>query len=117
LKANLETFDSFKKEYNLMGKRDRVIKGGWRHGVTGIEDADVNSGSVFYDEALQQKLASARNKDEINRRRLKSKYLYKYSPPPYFQPQSHLLYYYNFNQFCCLTYLFCYRDLIRGRYK
>ena len=35
-----------------MGKRDRVIKAGWRHGVTGIEDADVSCGSVFYDEAL-----------------------------------------------------------------
>ena len=31
-----------------MGKRERTIKGGWRHGITGIDNADSTNTSVFF---------------------------------------------------------------------
>ena len=40
IKAQLDAYKSFKEEQMFLGKRQRVISQGWRHGVTGIDDAD-----------------------------------------------------------------------------
>jgi len=32
----------------FVGRRDRAIKVGWRHGITGIENADSENTSIFY---------------------------------------------------------------------
>jgi hypothetical protein len=34
----------------FLGKRERLMKQAWRHGVVGIEDADGEAVSVFYQE-------------------------------------------------------------------
>jgi len=26
----------------FLGKRERIMKGGWRHGIVGVDDADSN---------------------------------------------------------------------------
>jgi len=39
----------------LMGRRERTIKGGWRHGITGIDNADSMNTSIFYQESKAQK--------------------------------------------------------------
>ena len=33
-----------------LGHRERNIKGGWRHGITGMENADSENISVLYKE-------------------------------------------------------------------
>jgi hypothetical protein len=32
----------------MIGRRERTIKGGWRHGITGIDNADSENTSVFF---------------------------------------------------------------------
>lgn len=48
VKEQLGEFNNFKQNQILLGQRDRTIKGGWRHGVTGIDNANSNNTSVFY---------------------------------------------------------------------
>lgn len=40
IKTKLEGFNAVKTQHNFFGKRDRIFKGGWRHGIFGVEDAD-----------------------------------------------------------------------------
>ena len=40
IKGQLEEYNSIKTLHNFFGKRDRIFKGGWRHGVHGVDDAD-----------------------------------------------------------------------------
>jgi hypothetical protein len=51
-------YHEFKQGHALIGRRERAIKSGWRHGITGIDNADSENTSVFYQQ--QKKL-----KDEI----------------------------------------------------
>ena len=39
----------------FIGRRDRQIKGGWRHGITGIDNADSATTSVFYQDVKKAK--------------------------------------------------------------
>ena len=60
-----------------MGKRDRVIRGGWRHGITGVIDVSVDdpsaTSSLFYKSVLERKAGDQNEREAINRRRQKSK--------------------------------------------
>lgn len=42
LSKQLDTYKQFKETQRALGRRDRVIKTGWRHGVLGVDDADSN---------------------------------------------------------------------------
>ena len=38
-----------------LGKRDRIMKGAWRHGITGLDNADSVNSSVFYRDLKSRK--------------------------------------------------------------
>ena len=59
-----------------MGRRERLIKSGWRHGIVGVDDADSPETQVFYQSARNDKQNLQQNKDVINNRRQKRKYNY-----------------------------------------
>ena len=40
VRDEMEQYKEFKKQQMFLGKRERIIKGGWRHGILGIDDAD-----------------------------------------------------------------------------
>ncbi len=70
IKVQLDTFNSLKASQKFFGKRDRLFKGGWRHGVFGVEDADQpKDNSVFYKGLHEAKETLDRNKSLINNRR------------------------------------------------
>jgi len=50
----------------FLGKRERVMKGGWRHGITGLDDADSNKTQVFYSEKRDMKANMDNEKNKIN---------------------------------------------------
>ena len=56
IKTKLQEFNQLKTQQIFFGKRDRIIKAGWRHGVFGVDDADSNQASVFYKESHNQKV-------------------------------------------------------------
>ena len=70
IKTKLEEFNNLKSQQVFFGKRDRIFKGGWRHGVLGVDDADSNTTSVFYKDTHQQKVKEQEEKQIINSRRL-----------------------------------------------
>lgn len=55
-----------------MGKRERTIKGGWRHGITGIDNADSTNTSVFFKDKKNTQEAAQNERDVINNKRLQS---------------------------------------------
>lgn len=50
IRQNLDQFHNFKKTHMALGHRERNIKGGWRHGITGLENADSENISVMFKE-------------------------------------------------------------------
>lgn len=58
----------------FLGKRERVMKGGWRHGITGLDDADSNKTQVFYSEKrdMQANMDSEKNKINDYRRKVQA---------------------------------------------
>ena len=50
IKKRLDQYNHFKQNHVSIGHRERAIKGGWRHGITGIDNADSENTSVFYQE-------------------------------------------------------------------
>jgi len=48
-----------------------VFKGGWRHGILGVEDADAHNSSIFYKEQSENKAHQMREKEAINNYRKK----------------------------------------------
>jgi len=72
IKSKLVEYQKFKAESTFLGRRDKMIRGGWRHGITGVEDPSDNP-SVFYQEKLLEKRKEQQEKDIINSRRLKGK--------------------------------------------
>lgn len=64
-----------KTQQVFFGKRDRIIKNGWRHGIFGVEDPDNTNPSVFYKESLEKKNLMYHEREVINNRRSKSKRL------------------------------------------
>ena len=74
LKEQLRSVQDFNEQKRFLGKRDRIIRTGWRHGIVGVDDADSESTQVFYQSSRQQKNFSLADKDMINKRRQKRKY-------------------------------------------
>jgi hypothetical protein len=50
IKQALDQFKDYKENHISLGKRERTIKWGWRHGITGIENSNSANISVFYEE-------------------------------------------------------------------
>jgi len=50
------------------------MKGGWRHGVFGVEDPDSSNPSVFYKDTNESKNKAQHEKETINLNRSKSKF-------------------------------------------
>jgi hypothetical protein len=48
IKNSLDEYRDFKKQHVFLGRRERNIKAGWRHGITGVENADSDNCSVYY---------------------------------------------------------------------
>ena len=48
IKNNLDEYREFKKNHMFLGRRERNIKAGWRHGITGVENADSENCSVYF---------------------------------------------------------------------
>lgn len=72
IKDKLEKFNGMKTQQMFFGKRDRIFKGGWRHGILGVEDADqLVESSVFYKEQKQQRQHLNKEKEAINNYRKK----------------------------------------------
>lgn len=69
MKDTLASLKEYKEQQKFMGKRDRVISKGWRHGILGVDDADSGQSQVFYKSARIEKEGSQMNKDAINKRR------------------------------------------------
>jgi hypothetical protein len=40
IKQKLDEYSEFKLRHKELGRRDRTIRYGWRHGITGIDNAD-----------------------------------------------------------------------------
>ena len=58
----------------FFGKRERIMKCGWRHGIVGVEDVDTASpnSTSFYKEQQHLREQEDKNKDIINKYREKS---------------------------------------------
>lgn len=41
IRNQLKEYNGFKTEHMFLGKRDRLMKSAWRHGVFGVDDADA----------------------------------------------------------------------------
>ena len=61
-----------KTQQVFFGKRDRIMKGGWRHGVFGVEDPDSPNPSIFYKDSNESKNKAQHEKETININRSKS---------------------------------------------
>lgn len=72
-KDKLEEFAHFKEKHKFLGRRERVIKSGWRHGVTGLDNADSENTSYFYRETKDKNDFTQSEKDKLNNSRLQSK--------------------------------------------
>ena len=48
IKDSLDEYRDFKKQHMFLGRRERNIKAGWRHGITGVENADSENCSAFF---------------------------------------------------------------------
>jgi len=59
----------YKTQARFLGKRDRIIREGWRHGIVGVDDADSATTQVFYQTQKERKTSMAHDKDAINHRR------------------------------------------------
>jgi len=67
----MEEYKEFKKQQQFLGKRERVLKSGWRHGIVGIDDADSPKTQTFYESSRDQKLSVMGEKNKINDYRMK----------------------------------------------
>ena len=72
-KKKLQEYQDFKQKHIFLGQRERTIKGGWKHGITGIENADSEHISVFYKEQRDGKSSKQAHADGINAVRYQSK--------------------------------------------
>jgi len=50
----------------FLGKRERQMKGGWRHGITGIDDADSGKTQVFFSDKRDANACADSEKSKIN---------------------------------------------------
>lgn len=56
----------------FLGRRERNIKAGWRHGITGVENADSENCSAFFKQQHKEKQDKQSEKDILNRTRLEN---------------------------------------------
>jgi hypothetical protein len=75
MRRRLDEYNKFKQNHILMGRRERTIKGGWRHGIVGIDNADSENTSVFYQDAKKARNFADSEKEVVNNKRLQSKCL------------------------------------------
>lgn len=69
VRAQLNQYKAFKTEHQFLTKRDRLMRTAWKHGVTGIDDADSNKTQVFYSDKRDEQVRKQRDADYINNRR------------------------------------------------
>lgn len=69
----LKEYRKFKQEHQFLGRRDRLLREGWRHGIVGVDDADSLITEEFYKDKRNAKLAAQAEKDSINDKRTRSK--------------------------------------------
>lgn len=55
LKEKLESLKDFNEQQKFLGKRDRLMRTGWRHGIVGVDDADSGQTQVFYQSTKAEK--------------------------------------------------------------
>lgn len=85
IKTKLEIYNAIREQNKFFGKRDRLIRMGWRHGILGVEDADATDAkSLFYESAKEAKAEKQRERDFINSHRKDRKCLgyILFSPGP-----------------------------------
>jgi hypothetical protein len=73
IKKRLTQYHDFKQSHITIGRRERAIKSGWRHGITGIDNADSEYTSVFFQEAKKNKDKIMSEKSILNNTRLQGK--------------------------------------------
>ena len=73
MREHIAQIKEFNEKQRFLGRRDRLLRTGWRHGILGIDDADSDSATVFYATTNSEKKTVAEQKDIINKRRQKSK--------------------------------------------
>jgi len=66
IRRKLDEYSQFKENGIYLGKRERTIKGGWRHGITGIDNADSEHTSVFFQDAKKIKDFAMSEKAKLN---------------------------------------------------
>ena len=66
----LDMFNEFKKTSVKVGSRERTIKSGWRHGITGIENADGDNVSVFFNDLKERKDFEQKEREVFKKTRL-----------------------------------------------
>jgi hypothetical protein len=69
IKEKLADYQGFKKTNMELGRRDRIIKNAWRHGITGMDNADSANSSIFYKDLKARKDFQQSEKDTINGKR------------------------------------------------
>lgn len=67
IRKKLDEYLQFKKSHVEVGRRDRALRWGWRHGVTGLENADSQNISVFYREMKEQKDKAQAERQILNK--------------------------------------------------
>lgn len=50
----------------FLGKRDRLIRTGWRHGIVGVDDSDADNAQCFYKSDRDIKRRVYQDKNIIN---------------------------------------------------
>jgi hypothetical protein len=50
---NIQKLSQIKEEKRFLGKRDRLLRSGWRHGIVGIEDPDMPKSKVYLDKQAE----------------------------------------------------------------
>jgi len=48
VRDKLKEYKAFKTEHMFLSKRDRLMKTAWKHGITGVDDADSKTTQCFY---------------------------------------------------------------------
>ena len=72
VRKNLDEYNAFKQNQMFLGRRERIFKGGWRHGITGIDNSDQNGTSIFYQNQNKLKQFKESEKRYINEKRLEN---------------------------------------------
>ena len=66
LRDQLSQMKDFREQQRFLGRRERILSKGWRHGIVGVDDADSDATQVFYQSQRSEKISTTQNKDLIN---------------------------------------------------